>query len=77
MLNHKDSDDNNLNWKHSEFNKLNMNRNKYKVMKLEHFQQLKNRSNIAQNLKKQFTVKGYKSDILNKHISTVEKLDQI
>ena len=77
MLNHKDSDDNNLNWKHSEFNKLNMNRNKYKVIKLEHLMHMKNWSTIAQNLKKKFTVKGYKSDILNKHISTVEKLDQI
>ena len=77
MLNNKDSDDNNLNWKHSEFNKLNMSRNKYKVMKLEHFQHLKNWSNIAQNLKKKFAEKGYKSDILNKHISAVEKLDQI
>ena len=39
-------------------------------------QRLKTSSFIAQNFKQKFIEKGYRSDHLNKHISTVEKVER-
>ena len=37
---------------------------------------MKTSSFIVQNLKQKFIEKGYKSDFLDKHVSTAEKLDR-